>query len=62
MELLTLEEVMAVCRMTRDAIRRGRQDGSFPQPVRVSTRSVRWRRSDIDAWIESLPEAVAAAE
>jgi prophage regulatory protein len=29
------------------------KSGDFPQPVRLGPRSVAWRRSDVDAWIES---------
>ncbi len=25
--------------------------GSFPQPIRISERSVAWKSQDIDAWI-----------
>jgi len=28
--------------------------GRYPQPVRISSRAVAWRRSDIDRLIESL--------
>jgi predicted DNA-binding transcriptional regulator AlpA len=27
----------------------------FPQPVRLGPQIVRWRESEIDQWIESLP-------
>jgi predicted DNA-binding transcriptional regulator AlpA len=30
-------------------------DGSFPRPVRVSERAVRWRLEDIEGWRDSLP-------
>ncbi|WP_414462712.1 helix-turn-helix transcriptional regulator [Hyphomicrobium sp. DY-1] len=29
--------------------------GEFPAPVRIGSRSVAWRESEIDAWIASRP-------
>lgn len=29
-------------------------DHHFPEPVRIGNRTVRWRRTDIDAWAKSL--------
>ena len=29
--------------------------GKFPAPVAIGTGSVRWRQSDISAWLQSLP-------
>jgi prophage regulatory protein len=31
----------------------------FPQPVRLGPQIVRWRESEIDQWIESLPRVGA---
>ena len=31
--------------------------GTFPAPVRLTSRAVGWRASDIDAWIKSRAEA-----
>ncbi len=33
-------------------------DPTFPRPVRVATRAVRWRRIEIERWARELPEAV----
>lgn len=30
--------------------------GAFPPPIRLGERCVRWRESDIDAWISGLSE------
>ena len=32
-------------------------DGEFPRPVKVGPAAVRWRESDITAWVESRPVA-----
>lgn len=29
--------------------------GRFPAPVAIGTGSVRWRQSDVTAWLQSLP-------
>jgi len=31
--------------------------GEFPAPVKLGARAVGWRRSDIEAWLESRPAA-----
>ncbi len=28
---------------------------TFPRPVRLSPKAVRWKQSEIDAWIAALP-------
>jgi prophage regulatory protein len=30
------------------------REGSFPQPIRLGRRTVRWRSDDIDRWIDNL--------
>jgi prophage regulatory protein len=34
-------------------------DGAFPKPVKLGTRKVAWRESDIAAWIEDRSEKAA---
>lgn len=31
------------------------KDDNFPRPVRLGTRGTRFRQSEVDAWIRSLP-------
>lgn len=31
--------------------------GRFPKPVRIGTRTVRWRPEDVDIWLKSLATA-----
>jgi predicted DNA-binding transcriptional regulator AlpA len=33
--------------------------GTFPAPVKLSARTVRWRSDEIDRWMESLPPGMA---
>jgi len=51
--LLRLKEVARKAGMGRSTIYRKMDQGSFPKPVRIDA-MVRWRESDVDAWIASL--------
>jgi prophage regulatory protein len=60
--LLRRRDVEAVTGLSRSAIylrlqQAERGEGDFPAPVRVGPQGVRWRSSDIQAWIESRPLA-----
>ena len=48
---------------SRSSIYAGMAEGSFPQPVKLGTRAVGWRESDIDAWIASRqPRSVSVED
>lgn len=36
------------------------REGEFPQPVQLSTRSVGWRESEVNAWLENRPVGMVA--
>ena len=56
--LLTIEQVCQRTTLGRTSIyQRLRDDETFPQPVRLTKRTVRWRSADIDQWIAALPSA-----
>ena len=55
--LLRRREVEKITGMSRSSIYRLMQEKEFPRPVRVGPAAVRWRASDITAWIESRPVA-----
>ena len=55
--LLRRREVEKITGMSRSSIYRLMQEGEFPRPVGVGPRAVRWKVSDIEAWIESRPVA-----
>ncbi len=55
--LLRRRQVEEVTGLTRSSIYRLMQTGQFPRPVRVGPAAVRWRVSDITAWLESRPVA-----
>ena len=51
--LLTQNETLALVSLSRDYVWRLRQAGDFPEPVDLGTRLLRWRRVDIERWVES---------
>ena len=55
--LLRLREVTERVALKRTCIYDGVAAGTFPEPVHVTPRAVRWRESDIDAFIASRPSA-----
>ena len=52
--LLRLPEVEAVVGVKKSKIYSLVQEGQFPAPVRLGPRSVRWRLTDVQAWIDGL--------
>ena len=58
--LLRRREVEEITSMSPSSIYRLISDEEFPRPVRVGPAAVRWKASDITAWLESRP--IAASE
>lgn len=59
--LLTRQEVEAMVGVKRSAIYRWMAQGTFPMPLKLGTSSVRWRQSEIEAWIGALPVKKSSA-
>ena len=55
--LLRRRQVEEITGMSRSSIYRLMQDGEFPRPVKVGPAAVRWKASDLTAWLESRPVA-----
>ena len=55
--LLRRQQVEEITGLSRSSIYRLMKSGEFPLPVRVGATAVRWRASDITAWLESRPTA-----
>jgi len=49
--ILTESEVRKIVGMSRTTLWRMRLDGRFPKPLDMGTRSVRYRRADIESWV-----------
>ena len=52
-----MKEVRQLTRLGETKVRKMVDAGKFPRGKQVGPRAVRWRMSDVEAWIESLPEA-----
>lgn len=55
--LLRVDEVTRITGLARSTIYKMMDSGTFPRPLRVGERAVRWRESDVVAWLESRPTA-----
>ena len=55
--LLRRREVEEITGLGRSSIYKYMKDGKFPQRVLVGPNAVRWKASDIAAWVESRPMA-----
>ena len=55
--LLRRRQVEEITGMSRSAIYKRMQEGDFPRPVRIGPTAVRWKASEIAAWVESRPVA-----
>ena len=55
-QLLTIAEVIATTHLSKATVYRRIADGSFPAPVRVGARMIRFRDDEVGAWIERLSE------
>lgn len=51
--LLTVDEVAAALGLHKDTVWHLRRLGKIPEPIRISTQTVRWRLIDIEEWILS---------
>tara|TARA_R110002020_G_scaffold53905_8_gene150468 strand:+ start:5208 stop:5450 length:243 start_codon:yes stop_codon:yes gene_type:complete len=58
--LLKLKQVMTMTSLGSSTIYRKLATDSFPKPRVLSEACVRWRESDVLAWINELPEAARA--
>jgi len=52
--LYRIPEVEAITGKKRQTIYRDIRAGTFPKPVKLSSQSVAWRKSDLDRWMASL--------
>ena len=57
-ELLTAREVAQKVRLNISSIYRLMRSGQFPVALKVGPAAVRWRRTEIEEWLESRPRAI----
>ena len=58
--LLRIHEVESLVGLKKSAIYKFMASDAFPRPVVLGSRSVRWRSSDVERWVEARTTAVAA--
>ena len=58
-KLLRRRDVEELTGLSRASVYRLISEGEFPRPVRVSATGVRWKASDIAAWIKSRPQSTS---
>ncbi len=58
--LLRIGDVERMVGLGRSSIYRNMDAGKFPAPLALGTGAVRWRYSDIAAWVDGLQQARAA--
>lgn len=52
-ELLTIEQAMELLTISRSGLSNWRRQRQGPRWYRLSHREIRYRRSDLEAWIEA---------
>jgi len=51
--LLTLSEVSVLVGLSQNTVRNYMKAGNFPASITSGTRTVRWKRSEVEAWMDS---------
>ncbi|WP_419922328.1 helix-turn-helix transcriptional regulator [Candidatus Poriferisodalis sp.] len=51
--LMTAAEVQQLLGIGRTVLYRLQRDHGFPDPIRLATKSVRWRADEVTAWLDS---------
>jgi len=55
--LISAKEVLKLTGYkSRTTLWRRVRAGDFPKPVALSSHSTRWKKNEVEDWIESLPE------
>ena len=60
--LLRRREVEEVTGLPRSSIYRLMKSGDFPRQVSVGPSAVRWKESEITAWVDSRPKVVSDSD
>ena len=57
--LLRLSEVLTITSLGRSSVYRMMRVGTFPEPLKIGVRAVRWRESEIETWIAARPRSLS---
>jgi excisionase family DNA binding protein len=52
-ELITLEEMSDLLKVSVSTLRLWKRQGGLPEPHRMTGRTLRWNRTEIETWISS---------
>jgi len=55
--LIRMSEVVELTGLAKSTIYLMVSKGSFPSPLKIGERSVAWRETDLDVWLESKKKA-----
>lgn len=58
---LDCKRVMAIALVSKVQLYQWIKDGNFPAPYRLGKARVGWKKSEVDAWVESRPRTFSAA-
>lgn len=53
-KLMTKAETCEYLNLSDSTIYRLRKDNVFPEPLQIGPRTIRWKKTDIDNWLESI--------
>lgn len=56
--LLALKQVLERVSLSKSSIYRKMKEGTFPRPVSLGGKTVRWVAVDIEEWVSRLPYAI----
>lgn len=59
--LFTRREVERYVKLSRSSIYSLMRKGQFPVPIRISAQAVRWKKAEIDEWLDARPRATGIA-
>lgn len=57
--MMKIEELQKCFSVSRATIERWVAEGTFPAPIRIQRRTLRWLESDVDKFVDSRPRATA---
>lgn len=53
MRLLKMDDICSLLQITRSAVEGRLRRGTFPKPIKLGSRSLRWREDVITQWIQA---------
>ncbi len=57
--LMTVKDVCAAVKLARSTVNAKVKEGTFPAPIKLSARCVRWHSKSIQQWIDGLADVQA---